>query len=322
MTAPIDLATDADIAEALRLAADGAIMGARAAVLLPKMATHLAALREIGAAIVQAHDNAESHLPIDTLRALCGDGPADLVLVPAAELARLRAVEAQSRAPIHYAAVGHLCVSWERGARATSDHAFVTCADCREHFIPDDPEQGIRSTRFGEECPACTVKLPPCEEGNTVKCPECNTEFLRADGPRALFPMEPEEGVADAEYSDAEMMRGRDKYKSGASRRAEAASLAVIQATLDVAAPDRTNNEGAEQYRRAEAQARLDRLTAEQAARNGAVVEGPWSGKRERSPHEEPRTGYEGGPTDAPASAEQEAAWRMTTGGPVNAVKP
>lgn len=35
-------------------------------------------------------------------------------------------------------------------------------------------------------------------------------------------------------------------------------------------------------------------LAAEQRAREGPkVVEGPWSGERPRSPHDEPRTGYE-----------------------------
>ena len=94
MTAPIDLATDADIAEALRLAAAGAIMGARAAVLLPKMAAHLAAfkvaLKPLLETVLAAPPGQWGK--VDTLRALCGDGPTDLVLVPAAELARLRGI--------------------------------------------------------------------------------------------------------------------------------------------------------------------------------------------------------------------------------------
>ena len=227
MTAPIDLATDAEIAEALRLDSeatpgpwddvgvltgggiatvavkrterwidakpvDQRLMGV-ARALLPKMATHLAALK---VAILAAGPGRKKSM--DFLRSLCGDGTTRLVLVPAAELARLKAIEAQSKAPIHYAAVGHLCGAWERGARATSDHAFVTCADCREHFIPDDPEQGFRQTRFGEECPKCWEKLPPCDDGDTVKCSECKTEFLRADGLPALFPMEPEESTGGA----------------------------------------------------------------------------------------------------------------------------
>lgn len=46
----------------------------------------------------------------------------------------------------------------------------------------------------------------------------------------------------------------------------------ILQAMLDVSAPDRTNNAGAEQYRRCEAQARLDALRAQYpSAFNGAL---------------------------------------------------
>jgi hypothetical protein len=164
--------------------------------LAPKMAAHLAAMQAAGAALCEDAAEVEgltiSRVRTDMLaplRALCGDAPTDMALVPAAELARLRA-------PVHYAEVGHLCGAWKRGARTTTDHAFVSCGDCREHFHPDDHEQGIRQTRFGEECPACWEKLPACEEGNTVHCPAGCAEFMRAGG---LFPMEPDETAAATE---------------------------------------------------------------------------------------------------------------------------
>ena len=155
MTAPIELATDADIAEALRLAAaatpppweqtyaynnagmptadfkipghnGGAtveilaadaefIVAARA--LLPRLAAHLAALQAGARATVAhleraadeqsalarahreepdewVHDAAETAYTkaAEMVAALCGDGPTDLVLVPSAELARLRGI--------------------------------------------------------------------------------------------------------------------------------------------------------------------------------------------------------------------------------------
>ena len=163
MTAPIDLVTDADIAEALRLdreatrgpwrwwtsnshrrlRAAGAVtrdvaFGTKQRdgvddiviseedmaliecyrTLLPRLAAHLAALRAGARAVVARLEGAvdeQSALAranreepdewvhgaagaayakaAEMVAALCGDGPTDLVLVPAAELERLRAVD-------------------------------------------------------------------------------------------------------------------------------------------------------------------------------------------------------------------------------------
>jgi hypothetical protein len=138
VTAPIDLATDADIAEALRLHAaatpgpwitgdhvgepralcaaatpDESLLGldrdgmaivlgsslaqgkndaafiAAARLLLPKMAAHLAAFKAAGAGMTtpwnsaaeEGDETARLVAAFATLRALCGDGPTDLVPV-------------------------------------------------------------------------------------------------------------------------------------------------------------------------------------------------------------------------------------------------
>lgn len=108
MTVPIEPATDADIAETLWLheniatdkSADPTLGKVfRLAELAPKLATHLAAFKAAGAEMVTPW-NSESDASDEimrfvsafaAIRALCGDGPTDLALVPAAELAKERA---------------------------------------------------------------------------------------------------------------------------------------------------------------------------------------------------------------------------------------
>lgn len=81
MSDPIEPVPNETIADVLRLAADGELLGFAAVAIAPRLAAHLAALKVAVGAVKGAWDNDEiGGDPLANLFAIAGDGPTDLVI--------------------------------------------------------------------------------------------------------------------------------------------------------------------------------------------------------------------------------------------------